>query len=81
MPICGSQKKVINVAQQIFLRLTSGSCIGRLAGAISDDRWLKFDKTRSMMVETRKLLESISLTPQGWASHGIVVQNDGIRRT
>ena len=54
---------------------------GRLAGVISDDRWLKFDKTRSMMVETRKLLESISLTPQGWASHGIVVQNDGIRRT
>jgi len=54
---------------------------GHLAGVISDHRWLKFDKTRSMMVETRKLLESISLTPQGWAGHGIVVQNDGIRRT
>ncbi|KIM44194.1 hypothetical protein M413DRAFT_443223 [Hebeloma cylindrosporum] len=60
------------------LRLTEK---GRLAGVISDDRWSRFDQTRNMMVETRKLLESISLSPQGWAAHDIAVQNDGIRRT
>ncbi|KAF8966124.1 glucose inhibited division protein A-domain-containing protein [Flammula alnicola] len=60
------------------LRLTEK---GRLAGAVSDDRWVKFDRSRRAMSDMKKLLKSTSLSPQAWANQGITVQYDGIARS
>ncbi|KAH9475256.1 tRNA uridine 5-carboxymethylaminomethyl modification enzyme MnmG [Psilocybe cubensis] len=60
------------------LRLTEK---GREAGVVSDERWKVFENVKDTMEETKSLLRSISLSPQAWASHGITVQFDGIKRS
>ncbi|KAF5319318.1 hypothetical protein D9619_008689 [Psilocybe cf. subviscida] len=60
------------------LRLTPK---GREAGAVSDDRWTKFEKARRDMNDMKAILESHSLSPQQWIKQGISVQLDGIPRT
>ena len=47
---------------------------------MSDVRWSQYQKTKTVLSETRNLLESIILSPQGWAKHGISVQFDGVAR-
>ncbi|KIM87906.1 hypothetical protein PILCRDRAFT_95660 [Piloderma croceum F 1598] len=60
------------------LRLTDK---GREAGAISDERWAAFQKTKAVITHVDELLRSCSLSPQGWASHGFVVRRDGAWRS
>ncbi|KAF9560582.1 glucose-inhibited division protein A subfamily [Agrocybe pediades] len=60
------------------LRLTEK---GRSAGAVSDARWRNFENLRDEMMRTKEILRSTSLSPQGWANHGITVQMDGIKRS
>ncbi|KIM75217.1 hypothetical protein PILCRDRAFT_827463 [Piloderma croceum F 1598] len=50
---------------------------GREAGAISDERWAAFQKTKTVITHVGELLRSCSLSPQRWASHGFVVRRDG----
>ena len=47
---------------------------------MTDERWSQYQKTKTVLSETRNLLESIILSPQGWAKHGISVQFDGVAR-
>ncbi|PPR05019.1 hypothetical protein CVT24_010212, partial [Panaeolus cyanescens] len=54
---------------------------GRLAGAVSNDRWTKFKETRDILLEVKEILKAKSLSPQGWANHGISVQRDGVMRS
>ncbi|RDB21915.1 Mitochondrial translation optimization protein 1 [Hypsizygus marmoreus] len=60
------------------LRLTEK---GRMAGIVSDERWRTFERARSDMEGTTRLLKSIKLSPQGWGAHGFNVQRDGVFRT
>lgn len=53
---------------------------GRAAGAVSDERWVQFQKMKSVLIETKNLLRSKNFSPQGWAKHGISVQFDGVYR-
>lgn len=54
--------------------------VGREAGVVSDARWKELETVRDTMAETKSLLKSVLLSPQGWISHGINVQYDGIKR-
>lgn len=70
--------------------------VGRQVSAVSDRRWSAFCSQRSDIKETRRLLEQFIHTPQvcargrlslfltshiqGWATLGINVRLDGIRR-
>ncbi|KAF8881583.1 glucose inhibited division protein A-domain-containing protein [Infundibulicybe gibba] len=60
------------------LRLTEK---GRNAGIISDARWSKLETVRRDIEATTAHLKSISLSPQGWATHGFDVQRDGVPRS
>ncbi|KAG6906900.1 hypothetical protein DXG01_011454 [Tephrocybe rancida] len=60
------------------LRLTE---IGRVAGAVTHERWQAFVDTRTRIQDTTKLLQQFRLSPQGWRSHGFIVQNDGVLRS
>ncbi|KAH0580554.1 hypothetical protein H2248_002047 [Termitomyces sp. 'cryptogamus'] len=60
------------------LRLTE---LGRKVGAVSDERWKVFVDTRSRIENATKLLKDFRLGPQGWRSHGFIVQNDGVLRS
>ena len=51
---------------------------GRLADAVSDERWTQYQKTKTVLSETRNRLESTVFSPQGWAKHGISVQFDEV---
>ncbi|KAF8634667.1 hypothetical protein AX15_000768 [Amanita polypyramis BW_CC] len=54
---------------------------GREAGAVTDTRWSAFESTCEKIEEARKLLRSISLSPQRWISYGFNVQRDGVPRS
>ncbi|KAF9039146.1 glucose inhibited division protein A-domain-containing protein [Panaeolus papilionaceus] len=54
---------------------------GRLAGAVSDDRWTRFKETRDTLLEVKEILKAKSLSPQSWANHDICVQRDGVMRS
>ncbi|KJA15908.1 hypothetical protein HYPSUDRAFT_47967 [Hypholoma sublateritium FD-334 SS-4] len=60
------------------LRLTEK---GRIAGAVSDERWARFDSARRAMLDMKTRLMALELSPQGWARQGITVQFDGVGRT
>ncbi|KAJ6632461.1 glucose inhibited division protein A-domain-containing protein [Mycena sp. CBHHK59/15] len=60
------------------LRLTE---IGRRAGVVSDRRWSELEATRTQLAEATRILQSATLSPQGWISHGIGVKQDGIKRS
>ncbi|TFK38386.1 glucose inhibited division protein A-domain-containing protein [Crucibulum laeve] len=60
------------------LRLTEK---GRAAGVISDSRWSVFEHLRTTINDTTALLKKIQFSPQGWASQGFTVTQDGVWRT
>lgn len=60
------------------LRLTAKA---RAAGVVSDTRWTVFERVRREIEDTTQRLKAFRLSPQGWNSHGFVVQSDGILRS
>ncbi|KAK2462400.1 hypothetical protein APHAL10511_005706 [Amanita phalloides] len=54
---------------------------GRAAAAVTDSRWSAFESVCSQIEYARKLLKSVSLSPQNWISYGFSVQRDGIPRS
>ncbi|KAI0044569.1 glucose-inhibited division protein A subfamily [Auriscalpium vulgare] len=60
------------------LRLTEK---GREAGAVSAARWRTFSTTRAALNQVTELLKNFSLSPQGWAQHGITINHDGVLRS
>ncbi|KAJ6558253.1 glucose inhibited division protein A-domain-containing protein [Mycena capillaripes] len=60
------------------LRLTE---MGRRAGVVSDRRWTELETTKAQIAEATKILDSVSLSPQVWNSHGFSVRLDGVMRS
>ncbi|KAH9851003.1 glucose-inhibited division protein A subfamily [Lenzites betulinus] len=56
------------------LRLTEK---GRIAGAVGDARWTRFQTTRAEIARVSELLRSFILSPQGWQNHGFDRKRDG----
>ncbi|KAF8726182.1 hypothetical protein AX14_008005 [Amanita brunnescens Koide BX004] len=54
---------------------------GRAVGAVTDGRWSAFERTCAEIGDARSLLQSVSLSPQIWNSHGFNVQRDGVLRS
>lgn len=51
-----------------------------MVGAVSDERWARFDSARRAMLDMKSRLMELELSPQGWARQGITVQFDGVGR-
>ncbi|EGN97710.1 hypothetical protein SERLA73DRAFT_169961 [Serpula lacrymans var. lacrymans S7.3] len=60
------------------MRLTE---TGRNAGIVSDERWSSFESVRKEIERGTKLLQSLSMSPQGWGTHGFEVRRDGVARS
>ncbi|QSL65350.1 hypothetical protein MERGE_002660 [Pneumocystis wakefieldiae] len=65
-------------ADNADLRLTE---FGHKLGIIGKERWDQFNKDKKLLMDAKKALESVVLTPQEWKSHNISVNMDGIRRS
>ena len=55
--------------------------LGYLAGVVSDQRLSAFRQARDEMAYAMSILQKESLSPQGWDTHGIHLQRDGVKRT
>ncbi|KLO18646.1 glucose-inhibited division protein A subfamily [Schizopora paradoxa] len=53
---------------------------GRETGVVSDTRWDVLASTKRDLMSAKEELLRSELSPQGWASHGILVSFDGVRR-
>jgi tRNA uridine 5-carboxymethylaminomethyl modification enzyme len=65
-------------ADNADLRLTAK---GREIGAITDNRWTAFNDEKAQLDELRALLDSKSMSSQGWIAHGLPVRSDSSKRT
>ncbi|KAG8855417.1 Mitochondrial Translation Optimization [Tulasnella sp. 330] len=65
-------------ADNADLRLTGK---GKEAGVISDERWSVFESVRGELEKSKEIMESVALSPHGWAKMGVTVQQDGIKRS
>ncbi|KAF8589746.1 glucose-inhibited division protein A subfamily [Ramaria rubella] len=54
---------------------------GRAAGVVSQSRWSTFTNVRDEMTRTTNLLQTFTLSPQGWGTKGFDVHRDGIFRS
>ncbi|KAJ7711992.1 mitochondrial translation optimization protein [Mycena metata] len=73
-----SEYRVLIRSDNADLRLTER---GRNAGVVSDRRWAEFETTRNELAEGKEILESVSLSPNVWNSHGFKVARDGVARS
>ena len=55
--------------------------VGRLAGAVSDERWKVFERAQSDMEGLKALLKATSFSPQEWDARGVKVKRDGVMRS
>ncbi|KAJ7472002.1 glucose inhibited division protein A-domain-containing protein [Mycena latifolia] len=60
------------------VRLTE---LGRRAGVVSDRRLTELEDTQAKIADAVKILQSISMSPQAWMSHGFSVSLDGVARS
>ncbi|KAJ7688993.1 glucose inhibited division protein A-domain-containing protein [Mycena rosella] len=60
------------------LRLTE---LGRRAGVVSDRRWTELEDTRAKIADAKKILHSVSMSPQAWISRGLSIKLDGVARS
>ncbi|KAF5345024.1 hypothetical protein D9758_010442 [Tetrapyrgos nigripes] len=60
------------------LRLTEK---GRLAGAVTDERWTSFVSTKTAISRATESLKAYRLSPQKWAEKGFPVPLDGVIRS
>ncbi|KAJ7027535.1 mitochondrial translation optimization protein [Mycena alexandri] len=73
-----SEYRVLIRSDNADLRLTE---LGRNAGVVSDRRWTELETTRTQLAEAKEILESISMSPNVWNSHGFKVAQDGVARS
>ncbi|KIO23131.1 hypothetical protein M407DRAFT_215367 [Tulasnella calospora MUT 4182] len=60
------------------LRLTEK---GRIAGAVSDERWIRFQEVREELAKAEEILKADPKSPHEWERLGVIVQRDGARRS
>ncbi|KAG8992861.1 Mitochondrial Translation Optimization [Tulasnella sp. JGI-2019a] len=65
-------------ADNADLRLTEK---GRAVGVISDQRWSVFETVKRELDMAKEMMEGIVMSPHAWAKVGVVVQQDGIKRS
>jgi tRNA uridine 5-carboxymethylaminomethyl modification enzyme len=72
-----SEYRLTMRADNADLRLTA---IGREVGAVSDERWEKYNETKSQLDDGLSLLHGLSQPPDHWIRSGFHVARDGIKR-
>jgi len=65
-------------ADNADMRLTEK---GRAVGVVSDERWRTFERTKRELEEAKEMMQSVAMSPHGWEKAGVIVQQDGIRRS
>lgn len=64
-------------ADNADLRLTA---IGRAYGAVSDERWARYNATKLQLEEGLSLLQGLTQAPDYWNRLGFHVSRDGVKR-